>query len=200
VVGAMVQVDQLQQLVDAAPVAAVERRQHLEVLATRQVWVERRLLDESGDPGQRCDRVVDRILPEEPHLAPGGADEAQHHPKRRRLPGTVRPEVPVDIARAHRQCDVVHGHELAVRLSQLAHLEGSRAHRPRATASTTGFGMLPSTVYVTPPRTNLITVPRPVTSSRPAAPDTETDGSRLQSPPPGSLAPGCSSTTTELRL
>ena len=64
------QLDDVEDLVDAPRgVAAVERRQQLEVLAAGQVGVEARRLDEAGDAVERARAVHERVAPEEADLA-----------------------------------------------------------------------------------------------------------------------------------
>ena len=63
--------------------------QQLEVAAAGQVRVEARRLDEAGDAVERRDAGL-RVAAEQAHDARGGADQAEHHPQRRRLAGAVR--------------------------------------------------------------------------------------------------------------
>ena len=60
VVGALAQLDQLEDLVDLGPAgsAAVERRQQLEVGTAGEVGIEARLFDDAGDTFERANRIV----------------------------------------------------------------------------------------------------------------------------------------------
>src|SRR5207342_3241705 len=196
------QIDRVEHLADPqASVAAVVRREQLKVLASGQVRVELRGLDEPGDAFERPPAHADRVATEEPGVARRRPDQAEEHPKRRRLAGPVRTQVAVDVTGVDREVDAVNRGEVAVPLDEAARLDrpfrgGSRRHQPsaRAAASAAAAGSDPTSVYRTPPRSNWIAVPSAVASSWPAAPLTDTRGSE-PSGPAWCASAGCSRTT-----
>ena len=125
---------------------AVERRAQLEVAPAGQVRVEARRLDEARDAVERRHAGL-RVAAEQPHAARGRADEAEHHPQRRRLAGAVGPEVAEDVAGQHGEVDAVDRDELAVALDEAADLDGGASvtrQSPRAAASAAVGGTEPS--------------------------------------------------------
>ncbi len=134
VLGPAGEIDGVERRVDLrARVAAVERRDELEVLAAREVGVEARRLDEARDALERAHAVDHRVAPEEPRAAAARADQPEQHAQRRRLARAVGPEVAVDVARLDGQVDVVDRRDLAVGLDEAARLDdgASRQHRPQ---------------------------------------------------------------------
>jgi transposase InsO family protein len=123
--------------------------EQFEVLASIQIRVEGRGLDEAGDTLQRRDRQL-RVRAEQPHAPRGRADQAEHHPQRRRLSRAVRAEVAVDVARVYVDVDPTDRREVAVALDESPYLDRGRpapgAHRPRAAVSATDGATEPSTV------------------------------------------------------
>src|SRR5581483_6577286 len=83
----------------------------------------------AGDALERLGKLVLRVAAEEAHRALVGADQAEQHPHRRRLPRAVRAEKAVDIAALDRQVDGVDGNDLAVPLGEPARLDRSRIAR-----------------------------------------------------------------------
>src|SRR5205814_951801 len=131
IVGALVEIDERQQLVDSiAATVAVESREELEVLAAAEVGVEVRRLDEAGNAVERGRQVVLGVAPEEPRLALVLVDQAEQDPERRRLAGSVRPEEAVDVAPFDGQVDVVDSGDRAVALDEAAGLEWSLCRHP----------------------------------------------------------------------
>ena len=97
------EIDGVERRVDLrARVAAVQRRDELEVLAAGEVGVEARRLDEPRDAIECAHAVDHRIPAEEPRAARARPDQPEQHAKRRGLAGAVRAEVAVDVARARR--------------------------------------------------------------------------------------------------
>src|SRR5579884_2539583 len=152
---AAAQVDELEHLVDARlGGAAVEVGQQAQVAPAGQVRVEARSLDEAGDAVEGARAVVERVAPEQPHGAFRRPDQAEQHAQRRRLPRAVRAEVAEDVARLHRQVDVVDRDDLAVPLDETARLDRTRglAHLSAvAAACAAAAGIDPARTYDTPP-------------------------------------------------
>jgi hypothetical protein len=148
------EVDRVQRRVDpAARVAAVQRGHHLEVLAAAQVRVEARRLDEARDAVEGAGTLDVRVAPEQAHAAGVGADEAEQHAHRRRLPGAVRAEVAVDVAGPDGQVDAVDREHVAIALDEAPRRDGrglavdpAGAHSARAAASAAAGGTEPITV------------------------------------------------------
>ena len=63
---------------------------------------------------------LDDVVPEHPRRAGVGAQQRRQHPDRRRLPGPIGPEDPVDRPAADRQVDAVDGADVAEVLDQTA--------------------------------------------------------------------------------
>ncbi len=114
----------------AGPGAAPARLPvELEVVSPRDVGDEAGTLHEGTDPRQDLCPEPDRLS--EQADRPGvGADEAEQHPKSRRLAGTVRTEQPDDGSALHAEGEAVDGSHCSEPLAQVAHLNDRvRAHR-----------------------------------------------------------------------
>ena len=123
-----------------ARVAAVERRDELEVLAAGEVGIEARRLDEPRHAIQ-CALAVDHRIPaEEPCAAPARTDQPEQDAQRCGLAGAVGAEVSVDVARLDGEVDVVDGGDGAVGLDESARLD-DRGHASTArNAASAAFG------------------------------------------------------------
>ena len=87
-------------------------------VAAAQVGVEARAPRRSRRRPPAPRRCTCGSRPNSRTAARGRADQAQHHPQRRRLAGAVRAEVAEDVAGLDGQVDVVDGDELAVALAR----------------------------------------------------------------------------------
>jgi hypothetical protein len=128
--------------------ATVEGGKEVKVGATAEVGVERRRFDEAGDPLQRPDAGLG-IAAEEADTAGAGRDQAQHHPQRGGLTGTVWSEVAEDVTGLDGQVDVVNRDQLAVALTETADLDRRRfghAQSALAAASAAAGGTEPTTM------------------------------------------------------
>ena len=141
ILGPVGEIDGVERLVDLrARVAAVERRDELEVLAAGEVGVEARRLDEARDAIQCAHAVDHRIPAEQPCAARARTDQPEQHAQRCRLAGAVGAEVAVDVARLDGQVDVVDGRDVAVGLDESARLD-DRGHASTArSAASAAFG------------------------------------------------------------
>ena len=143
---AVAELDGLEHGVDPPPsTATVVCGQQLEVLASRQIRIEPRLLDEARDAVEPPGTVDERLMPEQAHSTLVRPDQSEQHPQGCRLPGAVRAEISVDIAALHGQVDVVDRDDVAVALDEAARLDGRRHHRPRAAASAVDLPTGPTT-------------------------------------------------------
>ena len=127
VLRAVGQVGQGQDLVDTpvelATAQALQPAEELEVLARRQVRVDRQVLRDVADRRLRLGRPdVDRAAGHE-HLAAVAAEQPADHRDRRGLAGAVRAQQPVGLARCDREADAVDRGPLAVPLAQITALE-----------------------------------------------------------------------------
>jgi hypothetical protein len=95
VVGALAQVDDLEALLDTGVRNARRAREQPQVAPTRERREEQRRLDERPDRAHDVRQPRRHGLAEQPEVAGVGADEAEEHPDRRRLAGTVGAEEPV---------------------------------------------------------------------------------------------------------
>src|SRR5213592_3995437 len=84
------QFDELEHLVDArARLAAVERREQLEVLAPAEVGIEAGLLDEARDAVEGASSLDHWVAAEQPDRSGGRADQAEQHAQRGGLAGAI---------------------------------------------------------------------------------------------------------------
>ena len=128
VLGARGQLDGVERLADARGGAvAVERRDQLQVAAAGEVRVEARRLDEPRHAVQGARPLDEGVAPEQLRGARVGPDQPEQHPQRRRLPGPVRAQVAVDVARADGEVDVVDRRHVAIALDEPARLDRSRS-------------------------------------------------------------------------
>ena len=77
-------------------------------------------------------RVVDDRMARDPPFARGGAEQGGQEPDGRALARAVGADEAEDLALADRQVQVVHGHELAVTLGEVAHLDHGRGFSGRS--------------------------------------------------------------------
>ncbi len=96
-----------------------------------QVRDERRLLDHRADPDELA-RARRDAGPEEARRAAGTSLETRQHPQRRRLPGAVRPEQAVDLARVHREREILDRADLAEGLPEALDLDDRIRHTGEA--------------------------------------------------------------------
>ena len=89
-----------------------------EVLPERQLLVQAVLLGDHPQPGADAGALRGGIETEEPQRAPTERRDAAHHPHRRGLPGSVRPEEPERLALEDLEVDAVDGREGAEALRQ----------------------------------------------------------------------------------
>ncbi len=95
VVGTVGEVDDLEHLLDeAGSHAAVEQRKALEVLATAEVGVELRALDEARDAVEHRHVVLGPRPAEDADGAGVGADQPEEHPQEGGLPAPLGPSTP----------------------------------------------------------------------------------------------------------
>jgi hypothetical protein len=97
-------------------------REHAQVVAPGQVWVEGRCLDHRPDarkPLRRAGRD-----PQDGCLARRGSHEAEQHPQGGRLAGAVRAEEAIHLAAANAQLEVIDGNDrIAVALGERSRLD-----------------------------------------------------------------------------
>jgi hypothetical protein len=102
----------------------VHGREEVQVLADRQVLVQREALRHVADaPLQRLG-VAGNLVAEHVDLAGARAQQAAQHADRRRFSGPIRPEEAVHLAFAHGEIDVVDGHERAEAFRQSLRVNG----------------------------------------------------------------------------
>ena len=97
---------------------AVEAALEPQMLAAREVRVERRLLQRRADRPAHPRTLMQDVVPGHPRGAGGRRQQRGEHQHSRRLARSVRPEEPVDLARLDLQLDPV---DRARALLELAH-------------------------------------------------------------------------------
>ena len=106
------------------PSAALQASEQPQVLAGREVLVDRRVL--AGDADQLADtmRLAGDVDAEDPRLARVDRQQRREHPQHRGLAGAVRSEDAEDLALAHLEVDAVDGAQVAELLHQSARVDG----------------------------------------------------------------------------
>ena len=121
-VGALAEIDELQQPIDVGRRAALaDGLEVAEVRAPGEVRIERRCLDHRANTAQR--RRVERGVAEDVRLAGCGVHQPEQHAHRGRLPRAVGAEEAEDAAARHFQRELVDGHDIAVALRQRGRLD-----------------------------------------------------------------------------
>ena len=127
------ELDRLDRLVDSRRRGTDGAREKQQVATTAEVGRELRGLDDRADPADHLRQVPRHRLAEQPHRAARRAGQAEEHPDRRGLAGTVGPEEAVDAAGRHRQVQALYGDpQLAAQatelLAQAGRLDDEVAH------------------------------------------------------------------------
>jgi len=126
--GLVGELDQGQDLVDAAPALGLAEAVHhgveLEVLAAGQAAVEGRLLEDDADALAHGVAVAGDVEAGHDGGARGRPEEGREHVDRRRLAGPVRAEKPEQLALGDGERDAVDGGEAVERLDQAFHAYG----------------------------------------------------------------------------
>ncbi len=122
--GALGQPDAFDRAINAAEgLRPADRGQQPKVLATAEVVVEMRLLDDRADPRERVGAVLGNRETAQAHGARVRAGQAEQHPDRRRLAGAVVSEKAIGAAARDAQGHAVDGDPLAEALGELAGLD-----------------------------------------------------------------------------
>src|SRR5204863_1455532 len=96
---------------------------HGEVLATGEVAMEARLLDDRTDACERGGPLSRHRPPQQPHRPGGGTGQPEQHPDQRGLASAVRSEVAEGGTGRDAKVDVVDGDALAETLGQPGRLD-----------------------------------------------------------------------------
>jgi len=108
------------------PVEAADEQQ---VLARREVGVERRAVGDEAQAPARLERLGGDVVAVDAHAPAVGGEQAAEDAQGRGLAGAVGPQQAQDLAAAHLEIQAVEGDELAVALRDA--LEGRRQIRHR---------------------------------------------------------------------
>ena len=104
---------------------ATSSRCHRQVLAAAETTVDDGFLEHDAAHLASRERLTYDVVTREPGRATGRKDRGGQHPDRGRLPGTVGPQEPEDLAGVHREVDPLDGlHAAGVRLLEPHHLDG----------------------------------------------------------------------------
>jgi hypothetical protein len=95
----------------------------IEVLACRELLVERGILEDEADPRAHRRRIVRDVDPRDASIAGGGPQEGAEDADRRGLPGTVRTEEAEHLILLDREIDPADRLELAVLLDEASDLD-----------------------------------------------------------------------------
>jgi hypothetical protein len=115
-----VQLEPLQQLGPSSVDRATRSEPHQQVhrLAAREVRPQRHVSGHVRQPTVQSGRVAPRVTAEELHVAAVVPEEAEQHPQRGRLAGSVGPEEAVHLAGGHLQVESVERENLAEGLDE----------------------------------------------------------------------------------
>ena len=116
------QFEHLEQLVnsffDDLAVLPIETGHELEELGSGQLFVEERAVGDESQSRFGCHGIGDYVVTAEPYAPRGGPHDSGDDAQGRRFSGAVRPNKAKHRSTRHMKIDVVHGHELPVRLGK----------------------------------------------------------------------------------
>jgi hypothetical protein len=128
---ARVQLEALDELVAPPRVeAAAQPAQQVDRLAARQVRPQRDVARHVREPPVQRDGVAPRVAAQQPDVAGVGAQQAEQHADRRRLPRAVGPEEPVHLAGRDVEVEAVERAPGAVALDEAR--DGDRLRHARS--------------------------------------------------------------------
>src|SRR5438552_362925 len=109
---------------------AIEVRDEIEKLASREVWMDEWLFIQVAEPRLCFERLGEHVESIDERSPRGRLDETAQHAQRRRLARTVGAEKTEDLTSRHLEAHPLHGQDRAVALDQASRLDrrGTRSH------------------------------------------------------------------------